>query len=288
LYSNPHLIETLAGYLNSLFQDTLNGKLVCLKQTVRAEVEILPVVFNLFVFAISIFKESWSEFVSVYHSRFIQLLTGKNRFMKSYAILGMAALGSAVNSTELLQLAISNSVQALHVSQIFMKTNVFNALNILIRVNYEGLVVHADVIRSAIFPVFTTLKDQYLLYESAAALWCNCTIVFGWQIDINEATLVLSNVQIQCGEDLGRSVDFAKFIATINLGPSFMGIAKRIAVRGFTRPAYFFGLIGDGNLRTLRALILDSLDVEQELMQMLGFDQRTTRLVVTRLSQILS
>jgi hypothetical protein len=213
LYSNPELPQAIADDLDKLFQDTLNGKLTCLTQPGQAELDILPPLFSLFVFATAVFGRSWAELAPVYQSRFVQQLNSKSRAVKSHAILGLAALAAAIGEPELMQLAVANAVQAINFVQTIVRTNAFSALNILVKVQPEALAPHVAAIRGALAPAIATVDHS--------ALWCSCVVAFEWAVEPAEAVSMLSNLEVQCGEDLGRSIDFARFVIAVgaSLGP---------------------------------------------------------------------
>jgi hypothetical protein len=248
--------------------------------------DIFPAVLNLFVFALAIFGSACAELAPFFQWQFIHLFTGQDRSgcLKAYAILGLGVLASAVPSADLFSLAAANACQAINIGNTVVRKNAFDALNILTKANAAGLATHQAAIHATIDAALDFGQTGDGVFESAATLWFTIAFAFSWEVSADDAGKLQAQIKVPSGEDLGRSVDFARFAALMFSvhGDAIRAEVKRMGIRAFSRPEFFFGALSESVKAALLVVILDSGDLAREVLEITGFDQRAARLVCAR------
>ena len=257
-----------------------------------AELVLVPAICNLLYYWAAVMGQGFGQYISQYMGVFMAILSGRKKNKKGAVILALAQLGVAAHSQEILSVAASNAVQSVEMNHVLMRTSVLNALNLLVREVpasvAEGQPRFKPVVEKILGAVCQGTNENYALFEAAAGLWASCVVAYNWEADADTIVNILSHLDVDFEDDMGRSIDFAKLCAKIGeTGNEALVLqVKRMATRLFTETEWHYSRTPVEIKQFLGRLLTASGSAADEIRQILEFNQRMLRLVLSRLESL--
>ena len=255
---------------------------------------LIPAVCNLLYYWVSVMGQGFGGYLPQYLGLFTSILSGRTKNKKGAVILALAQLGVAAHSQEILGVAASNAVQSVEINHVTMRTSVLNALNLLVREVpasvAEGQPRFKPVVEKVLVAVCQGTSENYALFEAAAGLWASCVVAYNWEADAETIVNILSHLDVDFEDDMGRSIDFAKLCCAKKLSETgneaLVLQAKRMATRLFTETEWYYSRTPAEIKQFLGRLLVASGSAADEIRQILEFNQRMLRLVLSRLESL--
>ncbi|OHT00716.1 hypothetical protein TRFO_32483 [Tritrichomonas foetus] len=258
-----------------------------LKQS--ADVSFMPSIMSLFEHFIDIVGTNFSQLLPMFQEKLIKLANGKVRNFRGYAILMLSHIAITLQSSDIMQIALSAISGNIRLKHVYLRTNLFNAIRIILRGNPEIFAPHQQLIQEILMQILQNVasgsSENKELFESAVALWCRCILAFHWQTAPNDVVSILSKVDTLFQNDNGKCYEYAELLSMYaeNSWTEIAETAIKIAIRIFAQKEWNFLKTPQNVLDFAKKVFMQHQNLVETIQVRVGFNQRIQKTIMDRL-----
>lgn len=299
-YPSHYITENTVMFSELIFS-ILNGQFKCSDSQSNQE-QIIPSLYLLFSHFIESVGENFRQHVPPFQEKLFDMSKGQHRNLRGYATMMLAKIAVVLQIPDILQICFSSISMNVKLKHVFLRINVFNAFRIVLRSvsswneNEQFSKMANDIqnsVHEILIPILSSVvsgnSEAKELFESAAALWARCVIVFEWKdLEPKDIESVLSKIDILFENDNGKVLDYAEllmgFVGDDEAWNSVGSVAPNLAIRIFAQNQWYFVRTPDEILEFFKNVLSQCEDVNKLILEKVHYNERVLKTITDRLS----
>lgn len=302
-YPSNYIIENIQ-MISQLIIQILDCNIKCFttkSDHSSPEEKVFPSLYELFNHFVETVGESFNQLLPFYQDKLVDLSKGSSRNMRGYAAMMLAQIAFVIQSPDILQLCFTSINMNVKLKHVFVRINIFNAFRILLRnvqvwqENEQFAKLANDIqnnVHGIVIPFLNSVvsgnSEAIDLFESAAALWSRCVIVFGWKdIPPKDIATILSKIDILFENDFGKSIDYAElvmgFAGDEDAWDAINSVAAKLAIRIFVQDQWYFVRTSPEIIEFFKNILIQSGDINKLVLENVHSNERVLKTVNERI-----
>lgn len=290
-----------------LILTTITSQSKCFHQLyspAAVEEQVMPAIYLLFNHVVEILGVNFTQFLlnpldqdsPNLQSTLFNLAQGKKRNIRGYATLILSHIAIAIQSPDILQLAMNSIRLNIKNNNINLRINLFNGLRYLLR--YPQIFSQSELsqpILEAAHPLLLTLVKSFAenreakdLMESTLALLARCIVSCQWtDLGVENICQLLSLLDVLSDFDNGKCFDFVELLAAFATNQqSFAAISEealKFSIRVYTQDYWYFTHTPQNILDFAKNVLIQNGQLVESVFEKVGFNQRIQQTLLNRL-----